>query len=179
MSDTATRQIAAFAARTKWEDIPDPVRHEAKRSLLNYFATAIAGSGEPAMDKSLAVMAPFSGAAVCGIIGRAERVDMPLAAYLNAVSANIFDFDDTHQATVIHPTAPIAPALFAHAETQHCAGQTLLKAFVLGGEIECRIGNSVSPSHYARGWHITSTCGIFGAASRFGVTDKSSDDQSL
>ena len=164
MTDTLTRCIAAFAARTKWPDIPGPVRHEAKRSLLNYFATAIAGSREPAMDKSLAVLGPFAGAAACTVIGRPERVDMPLAAYLNAMSANIFEFDDTHQETVIHPTAPIAPALFAFAETRPCPGTSLLTAFVLGGEIECRMGNAMSPSHYARGWHITSTCGIFGAA---------------
>ena len=164
MSETATRQIAAFAARTTWEDIPAKVRHEAKRSLLNYVATAIVGSGESAMDKSLAVLAPFSGLPDCRIIGRRERVDMPLAAYLNAMSANIFDFDDTHQETVIHPAAPVASALFAHAERQGCTGTALLRAFVLGGEVECRIGNAVSPSHYARGWHITSTCGVFGSA---------------
>jgi 2-methylcitrate dehydratase PrpD len=40
----------------------------------------------------------------------------------------------------------------------------MLHAFILGAEIECRIGNSVSPGHYARGWHITSTCGVFGSA---------------
>ena len=40
----------------------------------------------------------------------------------------------------------------------------MLHAFILGAEVECRIGNSVSPGHYARGWHITSTCGVFGSA---------------
>ena len=40
----------------------------------------------------------------------------------------------------------------------------LLHAFLLGAEVECRIGLAVSPAHYARGWHITSTCGVFGAA---------------
>jgi 2-methylcitrate dehydratase PrpD len=40
----------------------------------------------------------------------------------------------------------------------------LLLSFILGVEAECRIGNAVSPGHYARGWHITSTCGVFGSA---------------
>lgn len=164
MTQNISEQIAAFAAQTQWADIPNNVVHEAKRSLLNYFATAIAGSTEIGMEKSLAVLTPFSGQGACKIIGRAERVDMALAAYLNGVSANIYDFDDTHQATVIHPTAPIAPAVFAMAETQPCDGKALLKAFIIGGEIECRIGNAASPSHYARGWHITATCGVFGAA---------------
>ena len=35
------------------------------------------------------------------------------AAFVNAASGNVFDFDDTHHPTIIHPTAPVAPALFA------------------------------------------------------------------
>ncbi len=44
------------------------------------------------------------------------------------------------------------------------SGARVLHAFILGAEIECRLGNAVSPGHYARGWHITATCGVFGAA---------------
>jgi len=76
----------------------------------------------------------------------------------------VFDFDDTHPATIIHPTAPVAPALFAYAETYGLSGEDLLLGFALGAEALCRIGNAVSPGHYRRGWHITSTCGVFGAA---------------
>jgi len=163
-SDGATRRIAAFARETQWSDIPDRVKHEAKRSILNGFATALGGCREPAIDKSLAALGRFAAGRDCGLIGRGERADMLLAAFVNAMSANIFDFDDTHPATIIHPTAPVSPALFAHAETARCDGAALLRAFILGGEIECRLGNAVSPYHYARGWHITSTCGVFGAA---------------
>ncbi|MBL4720238.1 MAG: MmgE/PrpD family protein [Alphaproteobacteria bacterium] len=164
-----TLGLATFARDTQWNDIPETVRHEGRRSLLNIFATALAGSGEPAIDKSLAALGSYASNAQCGMIGRRERGDMLLAAFVNAMSANIFDFDDTHPNTIIHPTAPVAPALFAYAETTPVDGQSLLRAFILGAEIECRIGNSVSPSHYGRGWHITSTCGVFGAAMAIGV----------
>ncbi len=90
------------------------------------------------------------------------------AAFLNAAAGNIADFDDTHLRTVIHPTAPVAPALFALAELRRVSGAELLHAFALGVEIECRIGNAISPAHYGRGWHITSTCGFFGAAAAAG-----------
>ena len=53
---------------------------------------------------------------------------------------------------------------FALAEQRGLSGAAVLHAFLLGGEVDCRIGNAVSPGHYARGWHITSTCGAFGAA---------------
>ena len=81
----------------------------------------------------------------------------------------MLDFDDTHLATVIHPTAPIAPALLALAEVhasqgRPIAGAELIHAFALGVEVACRVGNAVSPAHYDRGWHITGTCGVLGAA---------------
>ena len=160
-------RLAEFAAGMPLSDISADVQHEAKRSILNIIGTAFSGCREIAVEKALEVMGPYSGAATSSIIGRTERCDPPLAAFVNAMSANIFDYDDNHPATIIHPSAPLLPALLAHAEAQGVSGQSLLRAFIIGGEVECRIGNAMSPYHYARGWHITSTCGIFGAA--FGV----------
>lgn len=161
--------LAKFAAELRVEEIPGAVLHEAKRSLINVFATALAGCREEAIDIAVHTLSGLSGAATSTLIGRPERGDAAHAAFINAMSANIFDFDDTHEATIIHPAAPVFSALFAHAEAEHVSGAELLKAFVIGGEVECRIGNAVSPYHYARGWHITSTCGVFGAAAGVGA----------
>ena len=165
-------QLAAFAARTQWADLPDAVRHEAKRALVNFFGTALAGCRDPALQAAERVFARFRSGTECTVIGRPGGSDALHAASLNAMSGNVFDFDDTHLPTIIHPTAPIAPALLALAQarpmtaamTGPMTGQDLLLAFVIGVEIECRLGNAVSPWHYQRGWHITSTCGVFGAA---------------
>ena len=83
---------------------------------------------------------------------------------LRGAAANALDFDDTHLPTVIHPGPPVAAALFSLAAHRKFSGGELLQAYVLGVEAACRIGNAVSPEHYRRGWHITSTCGVFGAA---------------
>jgi len=80
----------------------------------------------------------------------------------------VLDFDDTHHPTVIHPTSPVAPALLALSTTERMSGPQFLHALALGIEVACRVGNSVSPFHYARGWHITSTCGAVGAAAASG-----------
>ncbi|CAM3536422.1 MmgE/PrpD family protein [Bordetella sputigena] len=159
-----TRAVARFGADWRWEDVPEAVRHEARRSLLNYFAVALAGSSDPTVDIAVRVFAPFSAGRQADIIGRGQRTDILNAASLNAMMANVFDFDDTHPATIIHPTAPVAPAVFALAQVQPVSGARLLHAFVLGAEIECRMGNALTLGHYSRGWHITSTCGVFGAA---------------
>ncbi len=159
-----TQNLARFVAETKWEDIPDRARHEAKRALLNFFAVAIAGCRTAPVEMALASLAEFSGGGRATVIGRSERIDALSAAFLNAASANVFDYCDTHLPTVVHPTSPVAPALFSLAEMRRVTGPQLLMAFVLGFEIECRVGGAVSPGHYPKGWHITSTCGVFGSA---------------
>ncbi len=159
-----TARLAEFVVATGWEDIPPAVRHQAKRSLLNFLATAIGSAREPAIDGALAALAPFAGPAQAAVFGRPERLDVRSAAFANAVAGNLFDFDDTHLPTVIHPSAPVIPPAFALSEWRGMSGRDLLTAFLLGGEVECRIGNAVSPGHYARGWHITASCGVFGSA---------------
>ena len=155
--------FADFVAGTTWTDIAGQ-SHEAKRSILNFFATALGSAYDPAVDIALRVLSPFSGPATSAIIGRPERLDAMGAAFVNAISANLLDFDDTHLDTIIHPAAPVAAPVLALAQARGFPGRDVLTAFVLGVEVECRVGNAVSPGHYARGWHITSTCGVFGAA---------------
>lgn len=163
-----TRTFSRFIVDATWDQLPERVRHEAKRSILNFVAAALAGCHEDAVQHTLASLRAFSQVAQATVIGRTERVDALSAAFLNAASGNVFDFDDTHLRTVIHPTAPVAPALLALAELRPVTGRDLLLAFALGVEIECRVGNAISPEHYARGWHITSTCGCLGAAAAAG-----------
>jgi 2-methylcitrate dehydratase PrpD len=163
-SDAPTSALAAFVAQSRAADIPPAALHETKRSLVNFFACALCGSADPDIDRLLKVIAGVARAGHAPVIGRAERLDPLNAAFVNAASANVLDFDDTHPETIIHPTAPVAPALFALATGRKVSGIDLLHALVLGIEVECRLGNAVSPGHYRRGWHITSSCGVFGAA---------------
>lgn len=164
-----TSRLAQFVTGLQWHDIPANVRHEALRSLVNYFAVALSACHDSTLEKAIRVMRPFCGTGSgpnshASLVGRPERFDMLHAAALNAMAANVYDFDDTHIPTIVHPTAPVASALLALAQTRTLTGADFLLAFVAGVEIECRIANAISPAHYARGWHITSTCGIFGAA---------------
>ena len=107
--EPTTAALARFVADSRWEDIPAPVRHEAKRALLNFVGCAIGGSQDEAIGHAIAVLGPFSGPPHASVIGRAERFDLLTTAFLNAASGNVLDFDDTHPATVIHPTSPVAP----------------------------------------------------------------------
>jgi 2-methylcitrate dehydratase PrpD len=163
-----TRQLADFVAGSHWRDIPADVRREGIRGLINYVGCALGGCSDEAMGLAIGVLSPSFGAPQAGVIGRTERCDVLNAAFLNAASANVLEYDDTHLPTVMHPAAPIAPGLFALAEARCNSGQELLHAFILGVEVSCRVGNAVMPHHYRRGAHITATCGIFGAAAAAG-----------
>ena len=159
-----TDRLAQFVAGSQWDDIPAEVRREGVRGLLNFVGCALGGARDEAMDIAVTVLTPFFGPPQGIVIGRGERPDALNAAFLNAVGANVLEYDDTHLATVMHPAAPVAPGLFALAELRPVSGRELLHAFILGVEISCRVGLGVMPTHYRRGWHITATCGIFGAA---------------
>ncbi len=163
-----TGRLAGFVAAAQWADVPPAVRREGVRSILNSLGCALGGCRDDAMALALRALAPTFGPAQASVIGRGERLDMLNAAFFNAVSANVLEYDDTHLPTVIHPAAPILPGLLALAEMRKVGGAALLHAFILGVDVACRIGNAVSPSHYRRGWHITATCGIFGAAAAAG-----------
>ena len=159
-----SENLARWAAATPWEALPAAVAHQAKRSLINFFAVALTGCRDATVETALASLAAFSSGGQATVIGRRERLDALSAAFLNAAGANVLDFCDTHVPTAIHPTAPLVPALLALAEMRRVRGRDLLLALVIGQEIACRIGLAISPSHYNKGWHITATCGVFGAA---------------
>ncbi len=163
-----TRTLASYVVNARYDDIPQDVRHEAARSLVNYMAVALAGSVDPAVDIAIRALAPFSGRPTAAILGRVERLDPLHASLMNGISSHVDDFDDTTPQNYIHPTSPVASALFAYASANQVTGRDFVQAFILGFEAESRVGNAVYPAHYDVGWHITGTAGIFGAAAAIG-----------
>lgn len=163
-----TRTLAQFVVDTRAEDIPAPVYAEATRTLLNWAGCAVGGALHPAVDITLATLRPFAGQGRATVLGRGEKLDVLSVALVNGISSHVFDFDDTHLKTIIHPAGPVISGLLAMAEGMPVTGRELTHAAILGIEVECRIGNAVYPEHYDRGWHITGTAGVFGAAAAAG-----------
>src|SRR5882757_3980975 len=163
-----TRTLAHYLVTASYDDLPANVRKEGVRTLLNWVGVAIGGSHHQTVDIAVSALSPFSGPAQASLFGRRERFDIMNAAFIIGVSSHIFDYDDTHLKTIIHPAGPVASAILALSEMQPVSGKDFLNALVLGVETECRIGNAVYPNHYDVGWHITGTAGVFGAAAAVG-----------
>ena len=172
-----TRTLARFVIEHDARTVPDNVRHEAARSFLNWVGCAVGACRHETVERALAALKPFSGAAQATVLGRGDRLDVMTAALMNGITSHTFDFDDTHLKTVIHPSGPVASAILALAERTPVGGADFLHAFILGVEVECRIGSAVYPEHYDVGWHITGTAGVFGAAAAAGRLLKLDEQQ--
>jgi len=168
-SDAAvTRALARFIVESRASDVPESAKHAAVRSLVNWLACTIGGTAHEAAVTARAFADRFTGTREASVPGTPLRLDIFHAAWVNGITSHVFDFDDTHLRTVIHPSPPIAPAILALAEHMRVNGDELIHAFVIGVDVACRIGNAVCPAHYHLGWHSTSTAGVFGAAAAAG-----------
>lgn len=163
-----TRQLAGYILSSRLDDIPTDVRHEARRALINYVGCALGGSHHAAADIAIRALGPFFGKGEALVLGRTERADALHAALLNGISSHVHDFDDTTPKNYMHPTSPMASALFAYASVHPMSGKDFEHAFILGFETGSRVANSVYPAHYDAGWHITGTAGVFGAVAAVG-----------
>jgi 2-methylcitrate dehydratase PrpD len=116
----AAAQLGNFIASTC--DLSHELKHEAKRSVVNFCAAALGAASAPVVQSAVKVLRTYSGAPTATLIGQGQRLDSVSASFVNAVAGNLFDFDDTHLDTVIHPIAPVFPAVLAIAEERGLAG---------------------------------------------------------
>ena len=142
---------------------PAGARARAAIAVLDTVGVTLAGASEPASLIVRQVVAAEGGDA-CGVFGTGARASMSGAALANGTAAHALDYDDMCFVSLAHPSAPLVPAVLAAAESEGLSGRAVLDAYVVGFEIEARLGRLMNPRHYQRGWHCTSTLGTIGAA---------------
>lgn len=165
-----TRELAAYATASTFAALPGNVRAEAARAFLNWMGCVLGGCRDAAVDIAAATVADAGGHPQASIIGRGQRADVASAAFVNCLSSTVLSFDDTHLATVTHPTGPVAASLFAFSEKNAVAGEEFVNALALGIEIECRLSNVLllPPARATVGWFVTGVTGPIGAAAALG-----------
>ena len=159
-----TRILAEFVAQHPSRGWSDAVDHEAHRTFYNWLGCAIGAAHHEAANAAVAAVGLLEPSAQATVLGRSEKLDMGSAALVNGITSHTFDFDDTHLKTIIHPAGPVASAVLALAEQRGLPGRDVIDALVLGIDVACRVGNTMYPDHYDRGWHITGSTGMLGAA---------------
>jgi 2-methylcitrate dehydratase PrpD len=159
-----TKDFCAAQLRAARGPLPPPVERAARRSLLNVLGTAVSAAGSAAVGVLLAAADEAGGAGDVTVPGLARTLDPYWGALATGTAAHLDDFDDTHLATVIHPGASALATVLSLVPETAPPGAAFLGAFAAGCEAQLRIGCAISPAHYDHGWHITGTCGVFGAA---------------
>jgi 2-methylcitrate dehydratase PrpD len=162
LEQTTAAQLAAFA--TAPAAVPEGVLDRARLHLLDVLGCGLAAVGLGQGAAASAVLHDEGGAPQASVLGERERTAAAPAALASGTRCHALDFDDTHEAGICHSSAVVAPAAIALAEAGGRPTEELLDAFVLGSEVALRIAVAAADGLYARGFHPTSVCGVFGAA---------------
>ena len=161
MPMTIARVLAERIAALRYDDLPTAALHWSRIALLDTIGVALAGSTEDAPRIAAAMLGLEAGTGQSLVLGTARRAAPLDAAFLNAISAHVLDFDNTTNSMGGHVSATIVPALLAVAEAFDARGCDVLVAHVAGFETGARLGCGVNFHHSEKGWHPTSTLGVF------------------
>lgn len=165
----STEGLARAVAGVRPGSVPVDARRAARAAIRDGIGVALAGAGEDGPRRLRQVVAAHGGGAdVAGVWGTDVRASAPDAALLNGAAAHVLDLDDLNRSLRGHPTVALLPALFALCEARGLSGQALVESYVIGFEVECKLGALMNLEHFERGWHSTSTLGALGAAAGCG-----------
>lgn len=156
-----SERLARFVAET--EDVPEEAIVQAKRALLDTLGVTLAGSREDSARTVADWLREQGGRGEATVLGQGFRAPAADTALANGTAAHALDFDDVSLPMRGHPSVPLLPAVLAVAEKEGMTGRDLLVGFVLGFEVETKLGRAIGEPHYALGWHATSTLGTLGA----------------
>jgi len=164
MASDFAAEFAAFSSSLTIQAVPVHVLEVAKADLLDTLGCAVAGFTAPGVPGLLALVQGWAGAREAGIWGTDVMVPAHNAALINGMMAHARDYDDTHDAAVLHAGVSVVPAALAAAEISHDAtGADLLAGIVAGLELICRLGTATQIGIIESGFMYTSLFGHFAA----------------
>ncbi len=169
----ATAACVDFITTVKWPGVPAEAAHLAKRCVIDGLGVVLAGSTtQGSTNLPDQVRRTDAGSESTVFAPEPFRASAGAAGLLNGTSGHALDWDVTQLSTtadrifglLTHPTVPPLSAALAVGERLRVSGQQFLEAFLTGFEVECKISESIHPSHYKKGFHSSGTVGTFGAA---------------
>lgn len=160
-----TETFARLVTGTRFGDIPAAGVAKAKDCILDCLGVAIAGSAESIREPVMRYIEAVGGAADATLVGLGGKTAVTNAALANGVFGHVLDYDDTNQIFIGHGSVVIVPAILALAEKLGSSGEDILTAYMVGTEVQWKLGEALVDcgDHYAKGWHSTGTIGAFGA----------------
>jgi 2-methylcitrate dehydratase PrpD len=158
-----TEQLAHRIAETTYEQLPPAAVTQAKRALLDTIGVTLAGHREEAGRIITLWVQDAGGSQEATVLGTALYTSPALAALANGTLGHCLDFDDVTAHLRGHPSVVVAPVVLALGEALGASGTEVLTAFVLGIEVEAKIGKAMTSALPRHGWHPTAVIGTLGA----------------
>jgi len=167
--ENATRDLAAFASRLTFEDIPHEVVERMKDCVLDSIGRCLHGVTLPWTRKVQEMVLAEGALPAASIFGGGGRTSVSQAVLVNGTAGHAFELDDIHKESIVHPGSLAMPVAMALAEAAGSAGgRGLITAMVAGYEVGTRVGNAATMSLFLRGFHPQGTSGAFVAAATAG-----------
>jgi 2-methylcitrate dehydratase PrpD len=164
----STRALAAFASGFDTRTLPDEVRGKLGWLFLDHLRVCSIGARLPWSDWSRRYVGLVGRAGNSHVLFEAETVNPQHATFLNVTFGSSFDGDDTHVGAMLHPGVAAWSAALAVGGHTGASGPDVLAAAVAAYETIIRIGLSIQPGHFKRGFQSTGTCDGFGTAAAAG-----------
>lgn len=159
-----TRKLAEWIVDAKLSAMPAQALATAKLTIIDTVGCMVAARLDPSANIIMDFVRSNGGAPQASVIGGGFRTSVGDAALANGTLAHILDYDDGNYTMGGHASAPLLPAVLAVAESCGATGADVLTAYIVGVEIEAKIGGAINNRHYELGWHPTPTLGTLGAA---------------
>ena len=156
--------LARFACGLSLAQLPGPVIAAAKANVFDTLACAVAGSSAPGVAEVRGLATEWGGAAQATILAFGDKVPAHHAAWVNGTMAHARDYDDTHDAAVLHAGVSVVPAALAAAELRSGAsGADFIAGVSAGLETICRLGVATRIGIVESGFMYTPLFGYFAA----------------
>jgi 2-methylcitrate dehydratase PrpD len=168
MTAAPTQALATFAAELDPAALPTAVREKLGWLLLDYLRVASIGARLPwaAWARRYAGVVAKPGGA--HMLFWPDKLNPQHATFVNVAFGSSFDADDTHVGAMLHPGVASWAAALACAQETGVPGREVVAAVTAGYESAIRVGLSVQPAHFRRGFQSTGTCVGFGTAAAAG-----------
>jgi aconitate decarboxylase len=158
-----TAELATLIRGITFDSLSPADVQTAKRLIADGIAVAVAGSGEAAPRLFAEHVREQGGREQCPVWGFGFRTSPVAAAYANAVSMHVLDFEPMSSPST-HALSPTLPVAFALAIRDGLDGRALLTACAKGFEVQGRLLASVDHRRESSKFHAPGVVGPFGAA---------------
>lgn len=172
----ATKLVSKFVANATTKQLTQELREKTKEVIIDYIGVVVGAlDNAESTDSIYQAIRNLQGKGnqgSCTVLGKGKPHMLPqYAGLLNSALGHSMDFDDTYAPGTLHAGVTAISAAMTQAEVlgEEASSEQFMLAIAVSYEVTCRLGRETGFAAYDRGFHNTSTTGVFGAVAAIAV----------